>query len=601
MKLLFSYLKPYGQVVFLVLLLGGVSQVFAMLDPHFMGIIIDKLVIRPHHEVTHNGKREFVIDQSRNQTAFIFGILKYLFLIIGATTISRIAKVGQDYSVSLLVKKIGSKLFSDGLTRTLQLPYEEFENQSSGEVLNILQKVRIDTEQLMSAFIYLLFSTFVAFVFVIVYSYSIHWMIIPVYFAGVAAIALLSGVLSSKIRTTQRLLLNETSSLAGSTTESIRNIELIKTSGLTGQQIDRLDGRVQDILALELSKIKKVRVLSFIQGGSIVFFRQILMFVLLWLIFRNEITPGQLLTLSFYSYFIFNPLYDIGKISLFYREAKISLHELDKIFHRSVNVSKPSAVHIGVIDSIKFSHISFRYQTGVSNALADVSFEIVNGQTVAFVGPSGSGKTTLIKLLTGLYQTQEGDILFNDISNGAIDLEDLRRGIGFVGQDAQLFAGTIRENLLFANPTANDEQIMTALERASCSTLLNRANNGVDTVIGEGGIKISRGERQRISIARALIRNPQLVIFDEATSSMDSLSEEQITDTIRRLSAQKLQITMLVTHRLSTILHADVIYVLEKGHIVETGTHESLITEGGLYYAMWRQQIGERRGQVAPD
>jgi ATP-binding cassette subfamily B protein len=223
---------------------------------------------------------------------------------------------------------------------------------------------------------------------------------------------------------------------------------------------------------------------------------------------------------------------------------------------------------------------------------------VKTGETIAFVGPSGSGKTTLMKLLVGLYRPQSGSILYNGLDEKSIHFDDLRRQIGFVTQDTQLFSGTIRENLLFVNPSATEADLQSALTKASCNTLLARAEKGLDTTIGEGGLKLSGGEKQRISIARALLRIPKLLLFDEATSALDSLTEEEITDTIREISAEGRQITLLIAHRLSTILHADRIFVLEKGDIVETGSHEELLAEKGLYYAMWRQQIGERKEKV---
>ena len=187
------------------------------------------------------------------------------------------------------------------------------------------------------------------------------------------------------------------------------------------------------------------------------------------------------------------------------------------------------------------------------------------------------------------------DIFYNGLDETSIHFDDLRKQIGFVTQDTNLFSGTIKENLMFVNPAATDDDLRDALQKASCNGLLARAEKGLDTMIGEGGLKLSGGEKQRLSIARALLRKPHLLIFDEATSSLDSLTEEEITDTIREISSQKNQITILIAHRLSTIMHADRIYVLEKGDVVETGSHDTLLEEKGLYYAMWRQQIGERK------
>ena len=239
--------------------------------------------------------------------------------------------------------------------------------------------------------------------------------------------------------------------------------------------------------------------------------------------------------------------------------------------------------------------MAFKHQSAQYKALNGISFEVKNGETIAFVGPSGSGKSTLVKLLVGLYRPQEGEIFYNQIPGKDFDFDELRNQIGFVTQDTQLFAGTIKENLLFVNPNATDEDIRTALEKASCTNLLNRAEKGIETVIGEGGLKLSGGEKQRIAIARALLRKPHLLIFDEATSALDSITEEEITATIREISLEKEQITVLIAHRLSTIMHADRIFVLERGQIIETGSHEALINEKGLYFAMWRQQIGERK------
>lgn len=598
MKLLYTYLTPYRWLIGLSLLLAAINQVFSMLDPHFMGIIIDKFASHPHHEGYYNDKHEFVIQNNRTQSEFFMEILKYLGILIGVAMVSRIAKAFQDYTVNVVVQKFGASLFTDGLQHSMKLPYQEFEDQRSGETLSILQKVRTDTEKFITSFINVVFGIVVGVVFVTIYSFSLHWSIMPIYMGGILLLALLTSVLSRKIKGIQKTIVAETTSLAGSTTESLRNIELVKSLGLTEQEVKRLNNNTYKILGLELKKVKSIRSLSFIQGTFVNLLRQVIMFTLLWLVFRDVLTPGKLITLTFYSFFIFGPLQEIGNIILSYREAQASLINFDNVMKKLPEPKPDHPLPIGNIQELEFSNVRFKHQSAQMPALDNISFDVRTGETIAFVGPSGSGKTTLVKLLVGLYRPQEGEILFNGVHGHDIDFDTLRTQIGFVTQDTQLFAGTIKENLLFVNPAATEEDLQDALRKAACYSLLSRADKGIETLIGEGGIKVSGGEKQRLSIARALLRHPKLLIFDEATSALDSITEEEITSTIRSISAQREQITILIAHRLSTIMHADKIYVLEKGSVIETGTHESLLGEKGLYYAMWRQQIGERKNST---
>jgi ATP-binding cassette, subfamily B, bacterial len=585
MKLLLSYLKRYKSYVFLTLVLATINQSFSMLDPYIMGTLIEKYAKHA--------------DQIPKEE-YYRGVFLLLGAVVGVAFISRVAKNFQDYFTNVITQRVGAEIYSDGIQHSLELPYSVFEDQRSGETLGKLQKVRTDVEKLMNVAVNVLFTSLVGIIFVMVYAYAVHWVIAPIYFATIPVLGLLSFALSRKIKKVQKEIVKETTALAGSTTESLRNIELVKSLGLAKQEIDRLNSTTVKILGLELNKVKFVRSLSFIQGTFVNALRTGILGLMFYLIFTNRINLGQFMTLWFYSFFIFGPLQELGNVINVFRETEVSLKNFEDILKMQKEPRPAHPVLPGPLDRIEFDDVTFRHQTGTTNALDGISFHASVGETVAFVGPSGSGKTTLVKLLVSLYRPQAGDIRYDGISYSDIEVDHLRERIGLVSQDTQLFSGSIRENLLFVNPSATDAECLSVLEKAACQSLLARADKGLDTVIGEGGVKVSGGEKQRLSIARALLRRPRLLVFDEATSSLDSLTEEEITVTIRDVSVRKDLITILIAHRLSTVIHADRIYVLERGKIVESGRHEDLLELKGLYYAMWRQQIGERSFRGMP-
>jgi ATP-binding cassette subfamily B protein len=579
MRILLFYLKKYKWLVVITFFLAIINQGFSMLNPVVFGKVIDDYATKP------------------NQPANIY--FKGVALLIGATMliamISRIAKAFQDYTFNLVIQKFGADVYTDGLQHALRLPFQSFEDQRSGQTLNVLQKVRIDAEKFMTYFINVFFAAIIGISAVVIYSTTIYTPLILVYFLASAFLFFVMNFLSKRIKLIQIKITKETNILAGVTTESLRNIELIKSLGLTNQEVLRLSNATQKILQLELTKVRKLRSISFIQGTLVNTLQQVIMFILLYLVFEGNLKAGQLWTLQIYSFFIFNPLQEMGNVLLSYREAEASLNNFEKLMHTPVEQKPLNALKLNSIESLTFQNVGFKHQTAKTKAVEDINFNIKIGDTIAFVGPSGSGKTTLVKLLVGLYNPLEGKILYNNMDSSSIDIDELRSQIGFVTQDTQLFAGTIKENLSYVNPQATDDEITNVLHQAACENLLNRSENGIDSVIGEGGMKVSGGEKQRLSIARALLRKPNLLVFDEATSALDSITENEITQTIKKIVENRKQITVMIAHRLSTIMHADKIFVLEKGKIIETGNHATLLEEKGLYYAMWRQQIGERK------
>ena len=579
MRLLLRYSKQYWQVVLAALVLSAISQICSMMDPLIFRHVIDDYATK-YDKYT--------------QAQFIHGAGLLLLAIVGIVFVARVAKNFQDYFTNVIVQKVGAQMYSDGVKHSLDLPYQVFEDQRSGETLGKLQKVRLDVEKFVTLAINVVFTTLIGVVFVMVYAIKVHWLIAPIFFLTVPILGVISFVLSRRIKKMQKTIVAETTALAGSTTESLRNIELVKSLGLANQEVERLNGITGKILDLELKKVKYLRSLSFIQGTVVNALRTSILFLMLFLIFRREITVGQFFALMFYSFFIFTPLQELGNIINTYRETEVSLLNFQQILDTPRDPKPVDPVPVKDLMALQFEDVTFKHQSADVLALNKINFSAARGDTIAFVGPSGAGKSTLVKLLVGLYTPKEGTILYNGIPVDRVDLNELREKIGFVTQDTQLFAGTIRENLLFVNPTATDDECMDVLNKAAAHSLLARADRGLNTLIGEGGVKVSGGEKQRLSIARALLRRPQLLVFDEATSSLDSLTEEEISKTIREVANNQEAITILIAHRLSTIMHADRIYVLERGRIVESGRHSELVEKKGLYYAMWRQQVGER-------
>ena len=579
MKLLYRYARQYWGLVLLALLLAATNQIFSLLDPVIFRHVIDSYATK-YHQFT--------------QGQFIRGAGLLLLAAVGVAFVSRVAKNFQDYYVNVIVQRLGARIYSDGIRHSLELPYQVFEDQRSGETLGKLQKVRSDVEKFITAAINVIFISVIGIVFVMIYAFRVHWAIAPAFLITVPLLGVISSLLSREIKKLQKTIVAETTALAGSTTESLRNIELVKSLGLGQQEVDRLNGITEKILQLELKKVKYVRGLSFIQGTSVNALRTGILFLMLYLIFRQEITIGQFFSLMIYSFYIFTPLQELGNVINIYRETEVSLQNFQDILDTPRDPKPANPEPLKELMTLNFENVSFQHLTSSALALNEITFGAARGDTIAFVGPSGAGKSTLVKLLVGLYAPKAGEILYNGIPSNRVDLDLLREKIGFVTQDTQLFSGTIRENLLFVNPDATDAECMAVLNKAAAHSLLARADRGLDTLIGEGGVKVSGGEKQRLSIARALLRRPQLLVFDEATSSLDSLTEEEISRTIREVASNQEAITILIAHRLSTIMHADRIHVLERGQIVEFGRHEELLEQKGLYYAMWRQQVGER-------
>ena len=330
MKLLMSYLSRYKLMIFIAIILAAINQSFSLLNPLLAGKILDRFVNHPY-SVDKQGQI------ARDMSVYLKQASFYILAIMGVAMVSRIAKNFQDYVVNVVIQKFGARLYTDGLRHALRLPYQDFEDQSSGQTLSVLQKVRADCEKFITSFFNVLLPTLVGIVFVIVYAVSLSPFLPLVYLGGATILGFLTSVLSKRIKTVQKNITRETNALAGSTTESLRNIELVKSLGLTSQEIRRLNATTIKILQLELKKVRSIRTISFIQGTFVNFLQQVIVMSLLFFIYKGAISPGQYLSLTFYSFFIFGPMQEIGNVILSYREAEASLHNMQDLFKKVAN------------------------------------------------------------------------------------------------------------------------------------------------------------------------------------------------------------------------------------------------------------------------
>jgi ATP-binding cassette subfamily B protein len=347
MRILYSYLRCYWRLVGLALALATVSQMFLFLDPLILRYLVDRYAV-PYAQYT--------------PAEFLRGVAFLLLAAVGAALIARMTRNMQDYVLSIVSTRVGANLYSDGIRHSLQLPYAVFEDQRSGETLGKLQKVRTDVEKFVAAAVTTLFAALFGVAFVTIYAFTLHWVIAVSFFSTMGLLVVLSSRFSQRIKKLQKTIVAETAVLSGSTTESLRNIELVRSLGLGRQEIGRLNSLTEGIVRLELRKARTVRLLTFLQAMSVVSMRACLMFLMVYFIYSRRITVGQWLSLSFYWAYIFGPLQELGTALSTFRETEGSLENFKAIVSTPVETNPASPVPLGRLESLAFDDVTFAYQ-----------------------------------------------------------------------------------------------------------------------------------------------------------------------------------------------------------------------------------------------
>ena len=429
MKLLIQYLIKYKTQVFTALILAIIYQTFSLLTP----FLIANKIIDPFVDKIQYFKENGL------ENEFIRGIRTGMLLIIGSSTIVWMSVIIQDYFLRIVIRKFGADLYKDVQEHTLKLSYTEFEKQSSGEILSKLQNAKTDSETFIRDFVDVLLTACVGIIVAIVISIKLSLILPAFYLLGVGGILLLSFLLSKNIKLIQKKILNEITALSGTVTESFRNAELVKSLGMVNHEKVRLNKLIDDILDKELRKAKNIFQVNFKQYGfnNIIHMGYIL--VLIVMIYNDKISIGEFFMLQWYYYYIFGPIESLGGVVISYRQAQASLHNIEDILSKPIEQPPFDPREIERLEKLAFENVRFQYDSVNEVTLDDISFEVKFGENIAFVGSSGSGKTTLVKLLLGLYEPNGGNIYYNGVCYKSLNFNQLRRQVGLVTQNTQLF------------------------------------------------------------------------------------------------------------------------------------------------------------------
>jgi ATP-binding cassette subfamily B protein len=438
-----------------------------------------------------------------------------------------------------------------------------------------------------------------------------------VWFAVIVAVSLTLyitfTVLVTNWRTHFRRQVNELDAKASSrAVDSLLNFETVKYFNNEEYEARRYDGTLAQQEAMAIKSQQSLNLLN--SGQQLII--AIGLTLMLWRaavgVAAGRMSIGDLVLVNAFMLQLYVPLNFLGVI---YREIKQALTDMDRMFglleaHRDVADApdaRPLALRSQASPEVRFEHVDFAYDPR-RQVLFDVDFVIRPGTTTAVVGATGSGKSTLARLLFRFYDVQGGRVLIDGQDVRAVTQASLRAAIGIVPQDTVLFNDTIGYNIGYGRPGANHQEIVAAARSAHIHEFIERLPDGYDTVVGERGLKLSGGEKQRVAIARTLLKRPAILVFDEATSALDSRTERVIQGELEGIAAQRT--TLVIAHRLSTIVHAEQILVMEQGRIVEAGTHDALLEQGGTYARMWAMQSrepaatdgsGESKGRTADD
>ncbi len=582
LKRIFSYLKPYWKQMTFVLIAILASAILTLMPSVLTGRIVDEGLI------------------ARKMGKLIF----YILLSFGVTLLANLIGILESYLNTWIAQHITYDMRNAMYSHLQKMSQRFFTTNNQGDIITRMTSDISGVQQVITGTLTSIISNSITLIVALVIMFRENWILALV---GVMIVPLFAIPTRSAGKTRWSItkesqacndeingILNETMSVSGQL--------LVKLFGMEKREYDRYEKVNRDMIRLNIRESMagrwfRMALNTFTNIGPMLIY---LVGGIIMMKFDPSVTVGKITVLVALLGKMYGPVNQLLNIQVDWIRSMALFSRIFEYYDMPVEIENaPDALTPDHADGeVEFRHVRFYYDPE-REILRDINFSLSKGKCIAIVGPSGSGKSTLINLIPRLYDVIGGEVLFDGTDVRKLDLAFLRRNIGIVSQETYLFNGTIRENLLYAKPDATEAELIEACRRANIYDFISSQETGLDTVVGNRGLKLSGGEKQRISIARILLKDPALMIFDEATSALDSISEQKIQDAIEPLIATRTSI--LIAHRLSTILAADEILVVCDGEIAERGTHSELVGRGGVYTQLYETQFSRAAEQSASD
>ncbi|MGG0178995.1 ABC transporter ATP-binding protein [Gottfriedia acidiceleris] len=570
-----NHFKPYWKVFLVAFVCSLIAGAFAIIPPILTGKLVDEIVGGPDSKI--------------------------IFYLILGIMLSFLFKVGFESLQEFIQVKIGLDVITDmqlrAFTKLQKAPMTFFSTTPRGDMLYRLthdvESVQNLNNTVVPRFIQQVIAAIAAFIAV----FPLYWPAAVVMLVVFAIYLVPSFMIGKKVRKMGAIARDMSADLYNHTQESIESVRLVRTFQTQDIENKKLEDKlsVWKRFAIRLALIGKVnwRLGNVINNGA----PGVIMLIGGYSIWQHEITIGTLIAVLGFIPTMFMPVRSLAENALTIQQAIPALQRIYEYFDLPAEQPDDLPKFGEVKGDIEVKNIRFTYPNSTEEVLKDVSFSIKAGQHIGIVGSSGGGKSTLIQLLLGLYEPSSGSISVDRKDLSSHDYQSLRQNIGVVSQETFLLNSTLKQNLLYAKPNATDEELGLAVEAADLSDLVESLQEGFETIVGERGLKLSGGQRQRVALARAILRHPPVLIFDEATSSLDGETEEKVQSSLEKLIPGRTTIT--IAHRLVTVKDADCILLLDKGRIAEQGTHEELLSFKGQYYQLYMAQYSELEKESA--